>query len=269
MKNECVATVFLSKDAVLWLNAGWNNLFYSVQLSFAPLFPPGSVYRDEFDLAILKLQEDNRLEILKRKWWDGGKCPKEEDHRAKGLSGLFFSTISACQTVCLKQHFVHFHFFRLLLLILPIPLPVSLLTLTCPMNVLFPPGLGMENIGGIFVVLVCGLLAAIFMAVLEFVWMLRQTPGTEVREGYLTCICFVSLSPPWHPPPRGAARLSHSAQLWQEKMSSSGFHLTPSLLPSSLWDIISTKPKIYLTYSIPHSEVHAYMDYFPNIVVDS
>ncbi|XP_078023230.1 glutamate receptor ionotropic, kainate 4 isoform X4 [Epinephelus lanceolatus] len=85
--------------------------------------PLGSVYRDEFDLAILKMQEDNRLEILKRKWWDGGKCPKEEDHRAKGL--------------------------------------------------------GMENIGGIFVVLVCGLLVAIFMAVLEFVWMLRQAPGNE------------------------------------------------------------------------------------------
>uniref|UniRef100_A0A8C7TQA3 Glutamate receptor n=1 Tax=Oncorhynchus mykiss TaxID=8022 RepID=A0A8C7TQA3_ONCMY len=86
--------------------------------------PVGSVYRDEFDLAILKLQEDNRLEILKRKWWDGGKCPKEEDHRAKGL--------------------------------------------------------GMENIGGIFVVLVCGLLVAIFMAVLEFMWFLRQMPGTEL-----------------------------------------------------------------------------------------
>ncbi|KAM6972997.1 glutamate receptor ionotropic, kainate 4 [Aplochiton taeniatus] len=85
---------------------------------------PGTVYRDEFDLAILKLQEDNRLEILKRKWWDGGKCPKEEDHRAKGL--------------------------------------------------------GMENIGGIFVVLVCGLLVAIFMAVLEFVWMTRQRPAAEV-----------------------------------------------------------------------------------------
>ncbi|XP_023817124.1 glutamate receptor ionotropic, kainate 4 isoform X3 [Oryzias latipes] len=85
--------------------------------------PLGSVYRDEFDLAILKLQEENRLEILKRKWWDGGKCPKEEDHRAKGL--------------------------------------------------------GMENIGGIFVVLVCGLLVAILMAVLEFVWMLKQTPGNE------------------------------------------------------------------------------------------
>ncbi|XP_062873212.1 glutamate receptor ionotropic, kainate 4 [Trichomycterus rosablanca] len=86
--------------------------------------PVGSVYRDEFDLAILRLQEENRLEILKRKWWDGGQCPKEEDHRAKGL--------------------------------------------------------GMENIGGIFVVLVCGLLIAIFMAVLEFVWMTRHTPGTEL-----------------------------------------------------------------------------------------
>uniref|UniRef100_A0A3B5LYC7 Glutamate receptor n=1 Tax=Xiphophorus couchianus TaxID=32473 RepID=A0A3B5LYC7_9TELE len=88
--------------------------------------PLGSVYRDEFDLAILKLQEDNRLEILKRFWWEGGKCPKEEDHRAKGL--------------------------------------------------------GMENIGGIFVVLVCGLLVAIFMAVLEFVWMLKQAPGNEVGK---------------------------------------------------------------------------------------
>lgn len=46
--------------------------------------PTGSVFRDEFDLAILQLQENNRLEILKRKWWEGGKCPKEEDHRAKG-----------------------------------------------------------------------------------------------------------------------------------------------------------------------------------------
>ncbi|KAB0347004.1 hypothetical protein FD754_011861 [Muntiacus muntjak] len=49
--------------------------------------PVGSVFRDEFDLAILQLQENNRLEILKRKWWEGGKCPKEEDHRAKGKGG--------------------------------------------------------------------------------------------------------------------------------------------------------------------------------------
>ncbi|MEQ2203934.1 Glutamate receptor ionotropic, kainate 4, partial [Xenoophorus captivus] len=60
--------------------------------------PLGSVYRDEFDLAILKLQEDNRLEILKRKWWDGGKCPKEEDHRAKGL--IFILRPILNQSVC-------------------------------------------------------------------------------------------------------------------------------------------------------------------------
>ena len=77
----------------------------------------------------------------------------------------------------------------------------------------------MENIGGIFVVLVCGLLVAIFMAVLEFVWMLRHTPGTEVRQSYLTCVCFVSLSPPWRPgrhPPSHAhdtARLTLAQQL--------------------------------------------------------
>ncbi|XP_043854022.1 glutamate receptor ionotropic, kainate 4 isoform X2 [Dromiciops gliroides] len=86
--------------------------------------PVGSVFRDEFDLAILQLQENNRLEILKRKWWEGGKCPKEEDHRAKGL--------------------------------------------------------GMENIGGIFVVLICGLIVAIFMAMLEFLWTLRHSEATEM-----------------------------------------------------------------------------------------
>lgn len=137
------------------------------------------MYRDEFDLAILKMQEDNRLEILKRKWWDGGKCPKEEDHRAKGSSVPLSLSLS--------------QFFLLNLI---------------SSHILSSPGLGMENIGGIFVVLVCGLLVAILMAVLEFVWMLRQTPGNEVRQGYLTCICFVSLSPPWHPPSRGAARFS-------------------------------------------------------------
>ncbi|XP_036210244.1 glutamate receptor ionotropic, kainate 4 isoform X1 [Myotis myotis] len=86
--------------------------------------PVGSAFRDEFDLAILQLQENNRLEILKRKWWEGGKCPKEEDHRARGL--------------------------------------------------------GMENIGGIFVVLICGLIVAIFMAMLEFLWTLRHSEATEV-----------------------------------------------------------------------------------------
>ncbi|KAJ3583531.1 hypothetical protein NHX12_017075, partial [Muraenolepis orangiensis] len=64
---------------------------------------PGSVYRDEFDLAVLRMQEDNRLEILKRKWWDGGKCPKEEDHRAKGLGMENIGGIFVVLTPVTKQ----------------------------------------------------------------------------------------------------------------------------------------------------------------------
>ncbi|KAG5856220.1 hypothetical protein ANANG_G00005730 [Anguilla anguilla] len=85
--------------------------------------PLGSPFRDEITLAILQLQENNRLEILKRRWWEGGQCPKEEDHRAKGL--------------------------------------------------------GMENIGGIFVVLICGLIIAVFVAIMEFVWSTRRAETAE------------------------------------------------------------------------------------------
>ncbi|CAK6966293.1 glutamate receptor ionotropic%2C kainate 5 isoform X2 [Scomber scombrus] len=85
--------------------------------------PFGSPFRDEITLAILQLQENNRLEILKRRWWEGSQCPKEEDHRAKGL--------------------------------------------------------GMENIGGIFVVLICGLIIAVFVAIMEFVWSTRRSTETD------------------------------------------------------------------------------------------
>ncbi|XP_067087866.1 glutamate receptor ionotropic, kainate 5 [Osmerus mordax] len=88
--------------------------------------PLGSPFRDEITLGVLQLQENNRLEILKRRWWEGGQCPREEDHRAKGL--------------------------------------------------------GMENIGGIFVVLICGLIIAVFVAIMEFVWSMRRSAETdEVR----------------------------------------------------------------------------------------
>ncbi|MEQ2261391.1 hypothetical protein XENORESO_009746 [Xenotaenia resolanae] len=39
-------------------------------------------------------------------------------------------------------------------------------------------GLGMENIGGIFVVLICGLIVAVFVAIMEFVWSTRRTADT-------------------------------------------------------------------------------------------
>lgn len=62
----------------------WGGRLAEMVPYHIPFGVAGSVFRDEFDLAILQLQENNRLEILKRKWWEGGKCPKEEDHRAKG-----------------------------------------------------------------------------------------------------------------------------------------------------------------------------------------
>lgn len=61
---------------------------------------PGSPFRDELTLAILQLQENNRLEILKRRWWEGGQCPKEEDHRAKGQS-----TAAVCLLSLLLSNF--------------------------------------------------------------------------------------------------------------------------------------------------------------------
>lgn len=61
------------------------------------LFFSGSPFRDEISLAVLQLQENNRLEILKRRWWEGGQCPKEEDHRAKGVIILTFN-------LCIKTY---------------------------------------------------------------------------------------------------------------------------------------------------------------------
>ncbi|XP_030002897.1 glutamate receptor ionotropic, kainate 5-like [Sphaeramia orbicularis] len=104
----------------------------------------GSPYRDEITLGILQLQESNRLEILKRRWWEGGQCPKEEDHRAKGL--------------------------------------------------------GMENIGGIFVVLICGLIIAVFVAIMEFVWSTRRSAETDEVN--------LHHAPPPPPPPHSSCPAS-------------------------------------------------------------
>ncbi|XP_052000753.1 glutamate receptor ionotropic, kainate 5-like isoform X1 [Xyrauchen texanus] len=139
--EEGIARVLNSKYAFL-LESTMNEYHRSLNCNLTQIgglldtkgygigMPLGSPFRDEISLSVLQLQENNRLEILKRRWWEGGQCPKEEDHRAKGL--------------------------------------------------------GMENIGGIFVVLICGLIIAVFVAVMEFVWSTRQSAETdEVRP--LSC----------------------------------------------------------------------------------
>ncbi|KAL0985081.1 hypothetical protein UPYG_G00152660 [Umbra pygmaea] len=139
--EEGIARVVNSKYAFL-LESTMNEYYCKLNCNLTQIgglldtkgygigMPLGSPFREEITMAILHLQENNRLEILKRRWWEGGQCPKEEDHRAKGL--------------------------------------------------------GMENIGGIFVVLICGLIIAVFVAIMEFVWSTRCSSETdEVRP--LSC----------------------------------------------------------------------------------
>ncbi|XP_077937183.1 glutamate receptor ionotropic, kainate 5 isoform X2 [Gasterosteus aculeatus] len=132
--EEGIARVLNSRYAFL-MESTMNEYYRSLNCNLTQIgglldtkgygigMPLGSPYRDEITLGILQLQESNRLEILKRRWWEGGQCLKEEDHRAKGL--------------------------------------------------------GMENIGGIFVVLICGLIIAVFVAVMEFLWSTRRSAETD------------------------------------------------------------------------------------------
>uniref|UniRef100_A0AAQ5ZTB0 Glutamate receptor n=1 Tax=Amphiprion ocellaris TaxID=80972 RepID=A0AAQ5ZTB0_AMPOC len=132
--EEGIARVLNSKYAFL-MESTMNEYYRSLNCNLTQIgglldtkgygigMPLGSPFRDEITLGVLQMQESNRLEILKRRWWEGGQCPKEEDHRAKGL--------------------------------------------------------GMENIGGIFVVLICGLIIAVFVAIMEFVWSTRRTAETD------------------------------------------------------------------------------------------
>ncbi|XP_066540243.1 glutamate receptor ionotropic, kainate 5-like [Hoplias malabaricus] len=171
--EEGIARVLNCKYAFL-LESTMNEYHRSLNCNLGGLLdtkgygigmPLGSPFRDEISLAILQLQENNRLEILKRKWWEGGQCPKEEDHRAKGL--------------------------------------------------------GMENIGGIFVVLICGLIIAVFVAVMEFVWSTRRSAETDevsVCQEMLTefrnaVSCKKSSRLRWRRPLSGSLALRHPARV--------------------------------------------------------
>uniref|UniRef100_A0A8C0G283 Glutamate receptor n=1 Tax=Chelonoidis abingdonii TaxID=106734 RepID=A0A8C0G283_CHEAB len=76
--------------------------------------PMGSPYRDKITIAILQLQEEGKLHMMKEKWWRGNGCPEEESKEASAL--------------------------------------------------------GVQNIGGIFIVLAAGLVLSVFVAVGEFLY---------------------------------------------------------------------------------------------------
>ncbi|XP_058159849.1 glutamate receptor ionotropic, kainate 3 isoform X2 [Dasypus novemcinctus] len=88
--------------------------------------PMGSPYRDKITIAILQLQEEDKLHIMKEKWWRGSGCPEEESKEASAL--------------------------------------------------------GIQKIGGIFIVLAAGLILSVLVAVGEFVYKLRKTAEREQRS---------------------------------------------------------------------------------------
>jgi len=83
----------------------------------------GSPYRDKVTIAILQLQEEGKLHMMKEKWWRGNGCPEEDNKEASAL--------------------------------------------------------GVENIGGIFIVLAAGLVLSVFVAVGEFVYKARRNADIE------------------------------------------------------------------------------------------
>ncbi|XP_035984467.1 glutamate receptor ionotropic, kainate 2 [Fundulus heteroclitus] len=88
--------------------------------------PMGSPYRDKITIAILQLQEEGKLHMMKEKWWRGNGCPEEESKEANAL--------------------------------------------------------GVQNIGGIFIVLAAGLVLSVFVAVGEFLYKSKQNAQLEKAQ---------------------------------------------------------------------------------------
>ncbi|XP_072441069.1 glutamate receptor ionotropic, kainate 1-like isoform X2 [Chiloscyllium punctatum] len=101
--------------------------------------PIGSPYRDKVTIAILQLQEEGKLHMMKEKWWRGNGCPEEDNKEASAL--------------------------------------------------------GVENIGGIFIVLAAGLVLSVFVAIGEFVYKSRR--NNDVEQAF--CFSYGSQCKQTHP----------------------------------------------------------------------
>jgi hypothetical protein len=99
-----------------------------------PLFS-GSPYRDKITIAILQLQEEGKLHMMKEKWWRGNGCPEEESKEASAL--------------------------------------------------------GVQNIGGIFIVLAAGLVLSVFVAVGEFLY--KSKKNAQLEKVNVTFLQFKTL----------------------------------------------------------------------------
>ncbi|XP_069616923.1 glutamate receptor ionotropic, kainate 1 isoform X1 [Ranitomeya imitator] len=101
--------------------------------------PIGSPYRDKITIAILQLQEEGKLHMMKEKWWRGNGCPEEDSKEASAL--------------------------------------------------------GVENIGGIFIVLAAGLVLSVFVAIGEFIYKSRK--NSDIEQAF--CFFYGMQCKPTHP----------------------------------------------------------------------
>ncbi len=130
-----------------------------VKYFYLPSLSPGSPYRDKVTIAILQLQEEGKLHMMKEKWWRGNGCPEEDNKEANAL--------------------------------------------------------GVENIGGIFIVLAAGLVLSVFVAIGEFIYKARRNADIEeVSESEeLLLFCWVMMTNDWiqgHAAPRELATVMRS-----------------------------------------------------------
>uniref|UniRef100_A0A8C9WE14 Glutamate receptor n=1 Tax=Scleropages formosus TaxID=113540 RepID=A0A8C9WE14_SCLFO len=100
--------------------------------------PIGSPYRDKVTIAILQLQEEGKLHMMKEKWWRGNGCPEEDSKEASAL--------------------------------------------------------GVENIGGIFIVLAAGLVLSVFVAIGEFIYKSRKHADLDQCVSFSTLLENLGLS---------------------------------------------------------------------------
>lgn len=115
-----------------------------------PPLSSGSPYRDKVTIAILQLQEEGKLHMMKEKWWRGNGCPEEDNKEANAL--------------------------------------------------------GVENIGGIFIVLAAGLVLSVFVAIGEFIYKARKNADIEEvgedekwLDSDFTSVIFMLIHPQAHP----------------------------------------------------------------------
>lgn len=104
-------------------------------MHFGPL---GSPYRDKITIAILQLQEEGKLHMMKEKWWRGNGCPEEESKEASAL--------------------------------------------------------GVQNIGGIFIILAAGLVLSVFVAMGEFLYKSKQNAQLEKVRNSFDVFCFLHVT---------------------------------------------------------------------------